>query len=168
MPELTTSAREVARRLGVSHTAIQKAERAGRILREPDGRWDIDRVRRDMTETAAPGRSPLAPPMEATALGRLTIARLALRVEAQRRALDRSNGRLVDVAAANARIDEIAGAMRDALLNWPARVAGQIAAAIGTEPHLVQTALQEQVCALLAEVADRLAPGGRRTSDTLA
>jgi hypothetical protein len=158
MPELTTSAREVARRLGVSHTAIQKAERAGRILREPDGRWDIDRVRRDMMETAAPGRSPLAPPMEATALGRLTMARLALRVEAQRLALDRSKGRLVDVAAANARIDGIAGAMRDALLNWPARVAGQIAAEIGTEPHLVQTVLQEQVCALLAEVADRLDP----------
>jgi hypothetical protein len=165
MPELTTSAREVARRLGVSHTAIQKAERAGRILREPDGRWDIDRVRRDMTETATPGRSPLAPPMEATALGRLTIARLALRVEAQRLALNRSKGRLVDVAAANARIDEIAGAMRDALLNWPARVAGQIAAEVGAEPHLVQTVLQEQVNGLLVEVADRLDPRAPPTPD---
>lgn len=164
MPELTTSAREVARRLGVSHTAIQKAERAGRILREPDGSWDVDRVRRDMTETAAPGRSPLAPPMEATALGRLTIARLALRVEAQRMALDRSKGRLVDVAAANARINEIAGAMRDALLNWPARVAGQIAAEVGAEPHLVQTVLQEQMSALISEVADRLDTGSPPTT----
>jgi hypothetical protein len=34
--------------------------------------------------------------MEAAALGRLTIARLALRVEAQRMALDRSKGRLTD------------------------------------------------------------------------
>jgi hypothetical protein len=165
MPELTTSAREVARRLGVSHTAIQKAERAGRITREPDGDWDVDRVRRDMAETARPGRSPLAPPMEATALGRLTIARLALRVEAQRMALDRTKGRLVDVAAANARIDEIAGAMRDALLNWPGRVAGQIAAEVGAEPHLVQTVLQEQMSALLVEVADRLDPGASPTAD---
>jgi hypothetical protein len=161
MPERTTSAREVARRLGVSHTAIQKAERVGRILREPDGSWDVDRVRRDMAETARPGRSPLAPPMEATALGRLTIARLALRVEAQRLALDRSKGRLVDVAAANARIDDIAGSMRDAVLNWPARVAGQIAAEIGSDPHLVQTVLQERISALLLEVADRLDPGGQ-------
>ncbi len=158
MPERTTSAREVARRLGVSHTAIQKAERVGRILREPDGGWDVDRVRRDMAETARPGRSPLAPPMEATALGRLTIARLALRVEAQRLALDRSKGRLVDVAAANARIDDIAGAMRDTLLNWPARVAGQIAAEISSDPHLVQTVLQEQISALLSEVAELLDP----------
>ena len=28
-----------ARRLGVSDTAIHKAERAGRIAREPDGQW---------------------------------------------------------------------------------------------------------------------------------
>lgn len=155
MPERTTSAREVARRLGVSHTAIQKAERVGRISREPDGNWDIDRVRHDMAETARPGRSPLAPPMEATALGRLTIARLALRVEAQRLALDRSKGRLMDIAAADARIDEIAGAMRDAVLNWPARVSGQIAAQIGAEPHLVQTLLQEHVAVLLNDMANR-------------
>ncbi|PWS34379.1 hypothetical protein DFH01_25515 [Falsiroseomonas bella] len=155
MPERTTSAREVARRLGVSHTAIQKAERVGRISREPDGNWDIDRVRHDMAETARPGRSPLAPPMEATALGRLTIARLALRVEAQRLALDRNKGRLMDIAAADARIDEIAGAMRDAVLNWPARVSGQIAAQIGAEPHLVQTLLQEHVAVLLTDMADR-------------
>ena len=155
MPECISSAREVARRLGVSHTAIQKAERVGRITREPDGSWDIDRVRRDMAETARPGRSPLAPPMEATALGRLTIARLALRVEAQRLALDRSKGRLMDIAAADARIDEIAGAMRDAVLNWPARVSGQIAAQIGAEPHLVQTLLQEHVAVLLNDMADR-------------
>jgi hypothetical protein len=166
MPERTTSAREVARRLGVSHTAVQKAERAGRITREADGGWDVDRVRRDMAETARPGRSPLASPMEETALGRLTIARLALRVEAQRLALDHSKGRLVDVAAANARIDDIAGAMRDALLNWPARVAGQIAAEVGAEPHLVQTVLQERINALLSEVADWLDPGVVPTSDT--
>jgi hypothetical protein len=158
MPEHTTSARQVARRLGVSHTAIQKAERVGRISREPDGSWDIDRVRRDMAETARPGWSPLAPPMETTALGRLTIARLALRVEAQRLALDRSKGRLIDIAAANVRIDEIAGAMRDALLNWPARVSGQIAAQVGTDPHLVQTVLQEHIGALLTDVAGRLDP----------
>ncbi|WP_203075715.1 hypothetical protein [Falsiroseomonas ponticola] len=155
MPERTTSAREVARRLGLSHTAIQKAERVGRIAREADGSWDVERVRRDMVETARPGRSPIAPPMETTALGRLTIARLALRVEAQRLALDRSKGRLIDMAKADARIDEIAGAMRDTVLNWPARVAGQIAAQIGAEPHLVQTLLQEHVAALLNDVADQ-------------
>jgi hypothetical protein len=156
MAERITSAREVARRLGVSHTAIQKAERVGRIVREPDGSWDVDRVRHDMAESARPGRSPLAPPMEATALGRLTLARLALRVEADRLAIDTRKGRLINVAAANARIDEIAGAMRDALLNWPARIAGQIAAEIGVDPHLLQTILHEQITVLLTEVANQI------------
>lgn len=60
MPELTASTREAARRLGVSDTAIHKAERAGRIAREPDGQWDIDKTRRRLTETADPARSPMA------------------------------------------------------------------------------------------------------------
>ena len=93
---------------------------------------------------------------DATPLGRLTLARLALGVEAQRLAMDEKKGRLMDLAAANHRVDEVAAGMRDAVLNWPARVAGQIAAEIGRDPHLVQTILQEQMNALLLEVADRL------------
>lgn len=158
MSDRTTSAREVARRLGISHTAIQKAARVGRITREPDGAWDVTRVRRDMEATALPGRSPLARPGDETPLGRLTLARLALKVEAQRLALDESRGKLIDVRRADARIDEIAGAMRDAVLNWPARVAGTIAADVGADPHLVQTLLQEHMHSLLADVAARLDP----------
>ncbi len=41
----TTSNRELARRLGVSETAVRRAEKAGRIGREADGRWDLARVR---------------------------------------------------------------------------------------------------------------------------
>jgi hypothetical protein len=122
MSERTTSGREVARQLGFSHTAIQKAEIIGRITREPDGAWDIPRVRRDMAATALPGRSPLALPSDATPLGRLMLARLALKVEAQRIALDRAKGRLMDIGPADQRLDAIAGAMRDPVLNWPARV----------------------------------------------
>jgi len=48
--------------------------------------------------------------------------------------------------------------VRDAALNWPARVTGQIAAEIGRDPHLVQTILQEQMHALLHAVADRFDP----------
>ena len=158
MPERVTSAREVARRLGVSHTAIQKAAKIGRITQEPDGTWDLARVARDLAASARPDRSPLAPPLEGSTLGRLTLARLALLVEAQRLALDRDKGKLMDVNAADTRIDDIAGAMRDAVLNWPARVSGQIAAQIGRDPHLVQTLLQEQIGVLLASMAERLDP----------
>jgi hypothetical protein len=39
------SNRELARQLGVSETAIRKAEKSGRIRKEPDGGWDLARVR---------------------------------------------------------------------------------------------------------------------------
>jgi DNA-binding Lrp family transcriptional regulator len=40
-----TSNRELARQLGVSETAVRRAERAGRIKRESDGSWDAARVK---------------------------------------------------------------------------------------------------------------------------
>ena len=163
MPEHITSAREVARRLGLSHTAIQKAELVGRISREADGSWDVERVRRDLIASAVPGHSPLATPGDASPLGRLTLARLALSVEAQRLAVDEKKSLLMDVESANKRIDEVAAGMRDAVLNWPARVSGKIAAEIGRDPHLVQTILQEQMNALLLEVARRLDPPSAET-----
>ncbi|WP_137179202.1 hypothetical protein [Roseomonas sp. AR75] len=162
MPELTPSTREAARRLGVSDTAIRKAERAGRIAREPDGSWDIDKTRRRLVETADPARSPLASGAGAdgTPFARLKVAQLALKVEAQRLSLDETKRRLLDVTEANAALDEIGSTMRDALLNWPARVSGLIAAEISVDPHLLQTILQSHINDLLTEAADRFDPAG--------
>ena len=162
MPEMTASTREAARRLGVSDTAIHKAERSGRIAREPDGSWDIDKTRRRLAETADPARSPLASGAGAdgTPFARLKVAQLALKVEAQRLSLDETKRRLVDVTEANAALDEIGSTMRDALLNWPARVSGLIAAEISVDPHLLQTILQSHINDLLTEAADRFDPAG--------
>ncbi len=162
MPEMTASTREAARRLGVSDTAIHKAERSGRIAREPDGSWDIDKTRRRLAESADPARSPLASGAgaEGTPFARLKVAQLALKVEAQRLSLDETKRRLVDVTEANAALDEIGSTMRDALLNWPARVSGLIAAEISVDPHLLQTILQSHINDLLTEAADRFDPAG--------
>jgi len=126
MAELTPSTREAAQRLGVSDTTMHKAERFGRIAREPNGQWEIAKTRARLLDTADPQRSPLSgsAAAEGTPFARLKVAQLALKVEAQRLALDESKGRLLDVATANATIDEIASTMRDALLNWPARASG--------------------------------------------
>ena len=162
MPELTPSTREAARRLGVSDTALRKAEQTNRIAREPDGQWDIDKTRRRLIETADPARSPLAggAGAEGTPFARLKVAQLALKVEAQRLSLDETKRRLLDVNEANAALDEIGSTMRDALLNWPARVSGLIAAEISLDPHLLQTILQSHINDLLTEAADRFDPAG--------
>jgi hypothetical protein len=98
-------------------TAIHKAERSGRIAREPDGQWDTDKTRRRLTETADPARSPLASSAgaEVTPFARLKVAQLTLKVKAQRLSLDETKQRLVDVTEANAALDDIGSAMRDAL-----------------------------------------------------
>ena len=41
----TVSNRELARQLGVSETAVRRAEKAGRIKREGGGAWDFAKVR---------------------------------------------------------------------------------------------------------------------------
>ena len=162
MPELTPSTRVAARRIGLSDTAMHKAERSGRIAGEPDGQWDIDKTRRRLTETADPARSPLAngAGAEGTPFARLKVAQLALKVEAQRLSLDETKRRLIDVTEANAALDEIGSTMRDALLNWPACVSGLIAAEVGIDPHLMQTILQSHINDLLTEAADRFHPAG--------
>jgi hypothetical protein len=45
MDALTSSNRELARQLGVSETAVRRAEKAGRIKREADGSWDPAKVK---------------------------------------------------------------------------------------------------------------------------
>jgi hypothetical protein len=45
MDRRTTSNRELARQIGVSETAVRRAEKAGRIGREADGAWDLARVK---------------------------------------------------------------------------------------------------------------------------
>jgi hypothetical protein len=40
-----TSNRELARQLGISETAVRRAEKAGRIRREADGAWDPAKVK---------------------------------------------------------------------------------------------------------------------------
>jgi hypothetical protein len=40
-----TSNRELARQLGLSETAVRRAEKAGRIKREADGAWDLAKVK---------------------------------------------------------------------------------------------------------------------------
>ena len=45
-----TSNRELARQLGVSETAVRRAEKAGRIKREADGAWDPAKVQAAWSE----------------------------------------------------------------------------------------------------------------------
>ena len=57
MDRRTTSNRELARWIGVSETAVRRAERAGRIRREADGSWDLARSGQRGPATPIPASS---------------------------------------------------------------------------------------------------------------
>jgi len=95
------STRELARRLGCSHTSLQKAERSGRIAREENGRWDLEKVRAGLQTRAAPtpraphgSRGPWAKPaqyfakLDTDIIG--PIRNIHTELEAARRALQRA------------------------------------------------------------------------------
>ena len=99
-----------------------------------------------------------APANDATPLARLKVAQLALKVETQRLALDETKGQLLDVAAGDASIGEIATVLRDALSAWPTHATPAIAAELGIAPEPLHAILQQHIAALLTEAADRFEP----------
>ncbi len=170
-PGRVASQREVARRLGVSHTALQKAQRAGRIAPEPDGGWDVEKVRARLAESsdptrktaaftaalpprpAAPAAAPLAPaaspdPLPRAAQNTFHDARTAnevLKAQERRLRLDERKGKLVDKARALLLVHRLAKEERDAILAWPARVAAEMAAELGVDAHRLQTMMDARL-----------------------
>ena len=61
------------------------------------------------------------------------------------------SGRLIDADVAKARVFELARQERDALVNWPARVAPLIAAELATDQVALAVALEKHVRQFLAE-----------------
>ncbi len=172
-PGRVASQREVARRLGVSHTALQKAQRAGRIAPEADGAWDVEKVRARLADSSDPVRKTAAlvqpaPPVAARAAAPPPVAapppapdplpraaqntfhdaRTAnevLKAQERRLRLDERKGKLVDKARALLLVHRLAKEERDAILAWPARVAAEMAAELGVDAHRLQTMMDTRL-----------------------
>lgn len=166
-PGRVASQREVARRLGVSHTALQKAQRAGRIAPEADGGWDVDKVRARLAESSDPVRktaafmAPPPPPPRPTvapaaapdplprAAGNTfhdaRTANEVLKAQERRLRIDERKGKLVDKARALLLVHRLAKEERDAILAWPARVAAEMAAELGVDAHRLQTMMDARL-----------------------
>ena len=171
-PGRVASQREVARRLGISHTALQKARRAGRIAPEADGSWDVEKVRARLADSSDPIRKtatlvqpapsvprpapappvatmpPAADPLPRAAQNTFHDARTAnevLKAQERRLRLDERKGKLVDKARALLLVHRLAREERDAILAWPARVAAEMAAELGVDAHRLQTMMDSRL-----------------------
>jgi hypothetical protein len=177
----TSSNRELARQLGVSETAVRRAEKAGRIKREPDGAWDLARVkalcarntdraqqRRQhgamkpvpeaalgaVRETLREHGEPVSAGPAAMTFMQARTANEVLKAQERRVRLQRMKGELVDRAKAVAQVFRLARDERDAWVNWPARVAAMMAAELEVDQHRLHTALERQVRQHLNELAE--------------
>ena len=77
-----------------------------------------------------------------------------LKAQERRLRLQRLKGELIDRARATAQVFTLARQERDSWVQWPARVAADMAAELGLETHTVQTALEAAVKAQLADLAE--------------
>lgn len=179
-PTLVASQREVARRLGLSHTALQKAAQAGRIAPEPGGGWDIEKVRAGLAASSDPTRKTAAiaahapaPPVSPAPVPRPMVAPPAaeplpggssfhnartanevLKAQERKLRLEERRGQLVDKARALMLVHRLAKEERDAILAWPARAAAELAAELGVDAHRLQTLMDARLRQHLAERHD--------------
>ena len=179
------SVRAYARHRGVSHVAVMKAVRAGRIPQEADGTIDparadaaweaqTDPAKRPATVKVPPA-TPSAPvaPVAATApaaagggspvdggkaigtnFAQARTMHEVAKAQKARIQVQRLKDEVIDRANALAMVFKLARQERDSWVTWPARVAGQMAAEAGIDPHTMQTLLETHVRAHLNELAD--------------
>jgi hypothetical protein len=172
------SIRAYARQRGVSHVAVLRAVKQGRITLEPDGTVDSAKADASWERSSDPARrkppvEKLRPVADAAvgsvretlkeqglpASGNVTFvqARTAheiAKAHLARLRLQERKGELIDRARATALVFRLAREERDSWINWPARVAALMAAELGVEAHRMQKVLETHVRAQLAELAE--------------
>jgi hypothetical protein len=152
---MALSARAYARHRGVSHTAVQKALRAGRITALPDGTINAEAADRDWNATTEVRRAAEQVPADPTRVGlpagSLATAEATVRavlVEHGARtakALTLADVRLAsEILRARQRADAIIAAQRR-----EARLQQREDAAEGVDPHIVSTLIGNLVSVLM-------------------
>lgn len=99
---------------------------------------------------------PIAPPLSAgvTSLLQARTVNEVLKAKLKQVELAEKKDELVDRAKAVAHVFKLARNERDAWLNWPARVSGQMASQLGVDPHTMHIAVEAAVREHLIELGE--------------
>jgi len=168
------SIRQYARDKGVSHTAVQKRVKHGKIRlidgkidpAKADADWEQNRDELQQQRGARSTGKPKAQPPVASAerkpparesqqdgksLPEAQRMREWLRVKREKLLLDKLDGTLVDADEVKAQTEARFRNDAEALLNWPARVVADIAAELGTDEHQTHAVLDRHVRQFMRE-----------------
>lgn len=158
---------EYARHRGVSHVAVLKAIKEGRITPEPDGtidpqkadaEWEANTRPTVRSKTKNRGKNKAKElDFQISGAPSLLQARAineAIKAQTNKIKLAKLKGELVDRAKAVAHVFKLARAERDAWLAWPSRVVSQMAAELGVDEHKLFVALDAAVRAHLEELGE--------------
>lgn len=154
------SLRAYARHRGVSEAAVRKAIKSGRITQEPDGTVDPEQADQQWerhTRTQAKPNAATEGSMTANdndAYAKVRITNEMIKAQRQRLKLDEEKGTLIDRANVLDQVFRLARTERDAWINWPARVASQVAAEFNVDPQQMHLSLENHVREHLHELAD--------------
>lgn len=157
-----------ARRRGVSHVAVLKAIKAGRIEKEPNGTIDpvkadaawernTNKAQKRKVEKSADAESHVGPPIvnsgpsfaQSRAIKEAYNARLA------KLAYEEKSGALVRTDTVKVAWFNTLRVVRDRALNLPDRLAPLLAAE--TDPKIVRDLLEEELRTVLTDAADAIA-----------
>ena len=156
------SARALAEELKVSHTAVNKAYARGRISREVDGTFDLEKATKQWNENvdarqqerglqAKPDKErpavqkvPPDDPNKPTLLT-LQVELDQIKIQRERLKLAEYENTLVKAEDVRAAQEARAQAEREALLNFPARVAPNLAAELNVDERTLHAALDKRI-----------------------
>lgn len=168
------SIRAYARHRGVTDTAVHKAIRTGRIDVLADGtidpesadqQWsantDTPRIGTQSSavtvgagEEATDGSTAGNPGQRGASLLQARTVNEVVKAQTAKVRLALLKSELVDRAQAVSLVFKLARVERDAWINWPSRVAGEMAAQLNTDPHELHIALESAVRKHLSELGD--------------
>ena len=170
------SIRAYARHRGVTDTAVHKAIRAGRITPEADGSIDAAKADSEWVRNSAPPRTgtqaraprvalpepsdtvrdagTAALPAGGASLLQARTVNEVVKAQTNKVRLARLKGELVERSQVVAHVFKLARDERDAWLNWPARVSGQMASTLGIDAHQMHVALESAVREHLIELGE--------------
>ena len=171
------SIRAYARHRGVSHVAVKKAIDTGRITAQPDGTIDPEAADAQWAQNTVQPRKAAAPKVSSakaralpereapepstpalltggTSLLQARTVNEVLKAQLNKVELAHRKKELVDRAQAVAHVFKLARIERDAWLNWPARISGQMASTLGVDAHQMHVALEAAVREHLIELGE--------------